>query len=241
MGSRVLVGSIAFACVACGMSSSVYDWDPKLKATEGRLGGFLADVPLGPRGGIQEVHPDIKSDGVIRVTNIDDLSAFLTRQEQPKTSALAWYRNSDDEPYAFVYLALVAPGTSPNRTKSETSIGHPSWLAGPSAAHMSVTYTARPIEGISVGDSCKLYAVFGSIDGAGAEGVLVESALSWVTLAGSKRNLYLEIAVPGDVGTSTVDRYQRGPLKAKLDAARPMLDRLRAAHDKVGLDVCAVP
>ena len=243
----LLVFLLAINFFACrrGLPKDVYEWHPLLKQTKGQLEGFVQNLSIGSIKGVDHYHPlDPKKD-YITLGNIEDLSAFVERQEDAAAWAFAWYNVPDHQSQGFVYAALAAPETSIVVDKQKEYTGYPNKLHLGSPMVL-ITFRVLPVprlSGSAPSPDCRVFAVRGSADVPGGSilsgltAYMAEGQLDYLVLVTTKKNLYVEIALP--VFDLFEENKKPGWLPEfnckPLSWDKPPLSVLRAAHDEIGL------
>jgi len=228
----VLTSVGASACDR-GLPSESYEWSPPLQKTNGKLESFVSALPLGGATAIEHQHPlDPKKDGVT-ISNTKQLMPFITRQTRALASAAAFYEKRSGVSGA-AYAALVPVNKTPSTEKKSLYSGNPD-MFNPSG--VSLTFHVQQVTGLlPTDDPCRLFLIrVSAVQGMGL--------MSYVALAGSRKNLYLELVTKGELAADNArTSYQlEAPFAAKNDWGQESLKTLARAHAETKLDVCKLP
>lgn len=256
--SLLCVAIVPAVAASCSKHKQHYEWHPKLLEAKGRLLELINGLPLGELKGAEE-YPKPRGDKTVTLSNMDDLSAFITRQydgtfrgddDDLVAEATACYR-SDSDPYeCFVYAALLKLSLEPKLDKKPDY--YKSVATFKMGVNMSVTFETRPLTGLlPESDDQSLYYMHGNADISSAATGSFPSERNYIVLAARKKNLYLEIAVPAqpDQGLEKavaklvdydtfVSEKALEPFDAstiQVDWTHPALQRIRKAHDATQL------
>lgn len=246
--SVVLLGAAVSLSVGCKrLPEDSYAWHTELAKTRGALTSFVGQLPLGTRSALDHYHPEDEDDDTIVISNIEELSPFLARQDKALAWALATYDVAGTVAKGFAYAALVDPKAKPQLDKEKETSGHPTALSFGNGPSVSTTFRTRRVQGtVASATGCRLYAIDGSasvVGGmpmmAGVAAMTLEDQLDYIVLAGAKRNLYLELALPAQIlGEDKTYAYPPNrPLKP-LAWSKDPLALLRRAHDASRTGVC---
>lgn len=234
--TAVVTATVALTACDDELPKDSYGWHPALLRSSGKLDPYVGSLGLGERAVLNHRHPADPESETISIDNARDLMPFINRQTEPLAYAGAYYNG--DGGVSGAYAALVKPGATLATKKNEIYVGYSGLVGGP---RHNLTFSVRQLQGLLPADHpCKLHYVDSSHSGVSVPGLPMPTSLPgarYVSLSGSKKNLYLELVVPGALTLASGAAYD-GPLEVKEDWSSPVLTKLRRIHEKTELDVC---
>jgi hypothetical protein len=217
------------ACPGCKktLRPETYDWQPALKATEGRFGPLVSRLSLGEEKFVHEHHPTIEYRMVF--TNADELAPFLSRQRRTISALESAYEQEGVT--VWLYLALTPLDSPPVPNTGPLKSTLPGALRG---SPISVAWKridgADDVQRFLPG--CRGYDVVGEEVGPGG------GQIEYFGVIGISRNLIVEL-----VSQVAPSRAEDDPGSSNHRAVetrrRAALARIKRMYDGLGLAVCS--